>query len=438
MEHATFSRLFPPSTHGPHPVVLLDGGMGTTLQAPPFELKLDSALWSSELLATEEGKAQLTKLHEAWIEAGADIVETCTYQSSLPLFLPPSSSSYSDSTLTSALSTMTAALPVAVSCCSSSSLPSSSSSKKPVAALSLGPYGSSLQPGQEYGGLYPAPFGPAGASYTSTTPSKPACPEAALDAAPLPLDLVRLPAPSAQSEHELHLAAWHLRRLLDFSSSSSFDSPSLALLAFETVPLLAEARAIRRAVAAFNAHPSHAGKRGKAWYISFVFPRVEGEEGGDAVRFPDPAEEAAALPSLKVQAEAIVAASLGDLGEGYATPGGIGFNCTSPLHAKAVVAALSAAVAALPLKQREEGKEGEKPWLFLYPDGGATYDVHTRSWHTPEGLTDEEWAVLVADAAAAGRAAGVWGGVGVGGCCKAGPGAIAALGREVRGRGWRE
>lgn len=52
--------------------------MGTTLQAPPFELALDSALWSSELLASERGRAQLDKLHRTWLDAGADIVETCT------------------------------------------------------------------------------------------------------------------------------------------------------------------------------------------------------------------------------------------------------------------------------------------------------------------------------------------------------------------------
>lgn len=55
-----------------------DGGMGTTLQAPTFNLALDSALWSSELLASQSGRDQLVRLHDTWIEAGADIVQTCT------------------------------------------------------------------------------------------------------------------------------------------------------------------------------------------------------------------------------------------------------------------------------------------------------------------------------------------------------------------------
>lgn len=52
--------------------------MGTTLQAPPFSLALDSALWSSELLASDDGRQQLRTLHDTWIDAGSDIVQTCT------------------------------------------------------------------------------------------------------------------------------------------------------------------------------------------------------------------------------------------------------------------------------------------------------------------------------------------------------------------------
>jgi len=61
--------------------------MGTTLQAPPFELALDSALWSSELLGDEAGRKTLDRLHRTWIDAGADIVETCTCVQSLSLGL---------------------------------------------------------------------------------------------------------------------------------------------------------------------------------------------------------------------------------------------------------------------------------------------------------------------------------------------------------------
>ncbi|BGO96966.1 hypothetical protein RTG_00289 [Rhodotorula toruloides ATCC 204091] len=413
--------LFPQDSYGTRPVLVLDGGMGTTLQAPPFELGLDSALWSSELLATEDGRAQLERLHKTWLGAGADIVETCTYQSSLPLFLPASPSSADQST---ALSTMNAALPLAVSCCSSHA---SSSSRKPTTALSLGPYGSALQPGQEYSGAYPPPFGPA---ETAAKDAKPACSQEALDLVPLPLDEVRAGLASTASDEEVHLAAWHLQRLQHFSQSPAFDE-GIPLLAFETVPSLTEILAIRRAMHVFSTSSSHSNSPKKTFYISLVFPRINEGTSAETVRFPDPS--LAHLPTLADQAPLLVQAAL-EPREGYATPAGLGFNCTSPLHASFVVEALSSAIASSSLSKAQT-----KPWLVFYPDGGAIYDVQTRTWHHPAGLTDDAWASLVADAVMVGREAGegeVWGGVVVGGCCKAGPGAIRALKKEVVKRGW--
>ncbi|BGP23598.1 AdoMet-homocysteine methyltransferase [Rhodotorula toruloides] len=396
--------------------------MGTTLQAPPFELGLDSALWSSELLASDDGRAQLERLHKTWLEAGADIVETCTYQSSLPLFLPASPSPADQST---ALTTMNSALPLAVSCCSSRA---SSSSRKPSAALSLGPYGAALQPGQEYSGAYPPPFG---SVETAAKDAKPACSQEALDLVHLPLDEVRAGLASTASDVEVHLAAWHLQRLQHFSQSPVFDE-GIPLLAFETVPSLTEILAIRRAMHVFSNSSSRSHAPNKTFYISLVFPRVNEGTPAETVRFPDPS--LAHLPSLADQVPLLVHAAL-DPREGYATPAGLGFNCTSPLHASFVVEALSAAVASSALTATSQ----TKPWLVFYPDGGAIYDVQTRTWHHPAGLTDDAWALLVADAVQVGREAGdgtVWGGVVVGGCCKAGPGAIRALRKEVERRGW--
>lgn len=98
---STLAELFSGPEFGQ--VVIMDGGMGTTLQvsimtaptscpglrltpwlgsrpaqAPPFELGLDSNLWSSELLATDEGKQTLVKLHQAWVNAGAQVIGSCT------------------------------------------------------------------------------------------------------------------------------------------------------------------------------------------------------------------------------------------------------------------------------------------------------------------------------------------------------------------------
>ncbi|GAA5840798.1 hypothetical protein JCM9279_001224 [Rhodotorula babjevae] len=414
----TFAGLFPPARR----VVILDGGMGTTLQAPPFELPLDSALWSSELLADEAGRQQLDRLHRTWIDAGADIVETCTYQSSLPLFLPSSRAPTPAETST-ALATMTAALPVACSSCANHPSPSSStpSSSRAQVALSLGPYGSALQPGQEYTGAYPAPFGPAA---SAAPDARPASSAEALAAVPLPLDAVR---GAGVSDDEAHLAAWHLQRLVHFSESSAAGA-QVGLVAFETVPSLAEVRAVRRAAHVFST--LHADRPQPPFYISLVFPRATPDGAAADVRFPDAA--LAHLDSLDAQLAVLVDALLSPAA-GLAVPAGLGFNCTSPLAARGVVRALGEAVAARP----PSPASAAKPWLVLYPDGGAVYDVRSRTWSHPAGLTDASWAALVADAVGDALGSGAWEGVVAGGCCKAGPGAIRALRNEVERRGWR-
>lgn len=45
VESVGFESLVPSSASQRRRVLILDGGMGTTLQAPPFELELASALW---------------------------------------------------------------------------------------------------------------------------------------------------------------------------------------------------------------------------------------------------------------------------------------------------------------------------------------------------------------------------------------------------------
>ncbi|GAA5890187.1 hypothetical protein JCM5296_002843 [Sporobolomyces johnsonii] len=439
----SLSSLFPVHSYGQTPVVILDGGMGTALQAPPFSLALDSHLWSSELLATSQGRESLERLHNAWItEGGAQVVESCTYQSSLPLFLPREGP-YTPSQTSSALSIMTSALPLLTSLTRSPSDPSSD--KRPIAALSLGPFGAALQPGQEYGGLYPPPFGPASPP-AKPSPSRLAATEPAIAAAgPLPLELF---APktagdaAATANDEAHLAAWHLQRLEHFATAPAFSA--LDVLAFETIPNLSEARAIRRAVAAFRARGG--SERQTPFFISFVFPLVaagpEGE-GQEEVKLPD---QTLSHLSLAEQAPLIVSSALGSLADdddddeagagAAARPDGIGFNCTSPLRAAEVVETLSSALASFSFS-RPQSSASSKPWLVLYPDGGAVYDVHTRSWSHPLGLSDSKWAKVVADAAGVARERdAVWGGVIAGGCCKAGFGAIRALRDECEARGW--
>lgn len=74
----SFPLLFPSETHGATPVVILDGGMGTTLQRGSDPENLDSAKWSGELLETSAGRQKLARLHEGWIEVGAEVLGSCS------------------------------------------------------------------------------------------------------------------------------------------------------------------------------------------------------------------------------------------------------------------------------------------------------------------------------------------------------------------------
>ncbi|GAA5938314.1 homocysteine S-methyltransferase family protein [Sporobolomyces koalae] len=395
--------------------------MGTTLQSYPVAQQLDSNLWSSALLRTPEGRQTLQDLHTKWVEAGADIVESCTYQSSLPLFLPPAGP-YSSQQLASQLEVMNSAIPLLTDL--------SIGSTRFQSALSLGPFGASLQPGQEYGGLYPPPFG-------ASSPSVIASGQEALDSTPLPLEAVTA---SAQPTPEDYLTAWHLLRLRHFyRDSQQFNR--LQVLAFETVPNLYEATAIRRAMTQFQIETGST----VAFYIAYVFPLVNADDAEANVQLPD--RDYKHLDFAQ-QAPLVIETTFGALSvqHGEQTvevvrPDGIGFNCTSPLHAKRVTETLSAAYVQWSTSQSPASVVNVKPQPFfvLYPDGGAVYDVETRTWHHPLGLTDQKWANMVADAMEAARNPQVaaWSGVIGGGCCKAGPSAIKALRAEVEKRGWR-
>lgn len=58
-------------------VLILDGGMGTTLE-DEFAADISSTLWSSSLLSTAQGCDVLQALHGRFVEAGADLIQTST------------------------------------------------------------------------------------------------------------------------------------------------------------------------------------------------------------------------------------------------------------------------------------------------------------------------------------------------------------------------
>lgn len=302
---------------------------------------------------------------------------------------------------------------------------SSSRSASSKVVLSLGPYGATLSPGQEYAGLYPPPFGPAGFDPEPTSQASNHA-EGADDAG-----------------YEAALTAFHLSRLRVFAADPDTWS-AIAWLAFETIPLLREIRAIRRAVGALRTELRKAGRvheKEKPFWIASAYPKGkigQRDARGDPVEM-GPVVEAlvAVLPVLEVSgSEGEWAADGTGEGEGKGAakeadgtgrlralelapiPDGMGINCTHPLALPVLVGALSGSVSTYRLPT--------KPWLTLYPDGGAVYDVVSKSWSGTE-LPPQQWAERLMALAHEAEGTGVWGGVVLGGCCKSSFEEIAAL-----------
>lgn len=127
---------------------ILDGGLGTLLE-DKYNVKFSSAetpLWSSHLLVTDQ--PTLAACHRDFAAAGADIISTATYQTSINGFA----------------NTRTADWPAGVPATriggfledavrlASEAVQAPISGKK--VALALGPYGATMIPSQEYSGQY--------------------------------------------------------------------------------------------------------------------------------------------------------------------------------------------------------------------------------------------------------------------------------------------
>ncbi|KAL8339493.1 hypothetical protein RB601_005869 [Gaeumannomyces tritici] len=239
-------------------IKILDGGLGTSLE-DKYGVKFDHSrpLWSSDLLVSDP--STLLSCQRDFATAGADVVLTATYQVSLEGFAGTSTLEFPSGIPSGAVPRfLETAVDVAERAAGGAA----------ALALSCGPYGACMVPGQEYSGRY-----------------------------------------DGAHDGEAALAAWHLERLrlYDESFLVSASGPRLQYVAFETLPRLDEIRAVRKAFAAVDggAFP------GRFW-IACVFP-------GDDEKLPDGST-----------VEQAVEAMLGPLDEG-GQPWGIGINCTK-LH----------------------------------------------------------------------------------------------------------
>jgi homocysteine S-methyltransferase len=296
---------------------ILDGGLATELERAGCVLA--SPLWSGEVLRTQPEK--VLAVHRSYLEAGADCLLTASYQISAMGFreigLTPSAAEHA------ARSAIQQSVTLADRARREYAHAESAADRKPRPiwiAASLGAYGAALHNGAEFHGNY---------------------------------DI-----------GHAELVAFHAERI-DAMRDTAAD-----FLAFETIPSLAEAKAILTALAPF---PQIAA------YVSFTC-RDDAHTGHG-----EPIEECARL--LEARPEIIA----------------IGINCTAPRHI-------------LPLIQKIHAVATK--CIAVYPNSGETWVSETRSW---TGSSDPH---AFSDLARQWREAGAnW----IGGCCRTGPEHIRAI-----------
>mgnify|MGYP006273313741 CR=1 FL=1 len=296
--------------------VAIDGGFATELEAMGEDLSSD--LWSARLL--EDGPAQVEAVHLAYLEAGARVVITASYQASVESFgtagIPPSDA---ERLLATSVTLAQAARTRFVR--------EHPDAPAALVAASLGPYGAMLAEGQEYTGDY----GGAG-----------------VDA----------------------IEAFHHRRV------GALLGPAPDLLAWETIPNLAEADAIARLQERFDGPP--------AW-VSFQCR--DGASIADGSAIEDAVERVAGAPGVRA----------------------VGCNCTAPEHVLELIGRCRAAAPHLA--------------VVVYPNDGRIWDGARREWATGGvGGFPAEAVRAWADAGASL----------IGGCCGVTPAGVAAIAAALR------
>ncbi|KAI0085032.1 Homocysteine S-methyltransferase [Irpex rosettiformis] len=386
------------STNNNVEVLVLDGGFGTTLETL-FLQDISGPLWSARLIDTDPNL--VVEAHKAFLASGADIILTSTYQCSHSTF------SRAGYTREDGERIKKKAVTLAKEARDQhlADQNQSPSKKEPKIALSLGSFGATLPGGEEFGGRYPPPFGPPALNKANTF---------AEDESDLEEDSIRA------------LTEFYLERLRVYVPVWD----AIDYVAFETVPLRREVRAIRRAMRVFLDELSPGldseGKQNDVkWWISTVWP-----EG----LFPEVDKKGEHTISVKE----VIAALLGER-EGEARPWGVGVNCTFLEHVPKIVGEMEDSLGdferGFRSLRKDESEKGDvllpRPWLVVYPNGGDTYDGNTQTWITNEEANGEQWARKLWDVVSGVVERKAWSGVIVGGCCRTGPDEIGGLVRLI-------
>jgi len=123
--------------------LLIDGGLSNVLEAQGHDL--NHALWSAHLL--DSNPEAIIQAHYAYLQAGAQLITTASYQASIPGFMAVGY----DRTVAESLLLKTVDLAnEAITRFSRTQ----EASFKPLIAASIGPYGAYLADGSEYHGNY--------------------------------------------------------------------------------------------------------------------------------------------------------------------------------------------------------------------------------------------------------------------------------------------
>ncbi|HJV61991.1 MAG TPA: homocysteine S-methyltransferase [Albitalea sp.] len=299
------------------PLVILDGALGTELQRRGADL--NDPLWSAKLLL--EQPDLIRQVHYDYFRSGADVATTSSYQATFEAFARRGL----DAEATAELMRLSVRLAAEARDAFWAEPAHREGRSKPLIAASVGPYGAMLANGSEYTGNY------------------------GLD--------------------EEALMAFHRPRLAVLAGAGA------DLLACETLPCLAEARALARLLAEFP---------GTAAWLSFSCRDGLHNSLGEPI-----ADCAAALEGF----DGIVA---------------LGVNCTAPQHIGSLIEQMHARTA--------------KP-LLVYPNSGEHYDAQRKTWHGNPGASH------FAEQARGWHARGARL---IGGCCRTGPDEIAALRQWAR------
>ena len=131
---------------GDRPFLILDGALATELERQGADLR--DELWSAKLLA--EDPAAIQNIHEAYLQAGADIITTSSYQATVEGFVKKGFSRQQAKELLKR-STQLALEARAKHLALHPTLPA------PCIAVSLGAFGAALADGSEYRGHYKVP-----------------------------------------------------------------------------------------------------------------------------------------------------------------------------------------------------------------------------------------------------------------------------------------